>query len=593
MIRSLCPDRTLAQARKYVEESLGRDFLEHRSLDLEELVNDTERKCPLVALISTGSDPCGQVEALARSREQEYHQISMGQGQEERARKNITDAILRGTWLMLQNCHLSLEFCEEIISTMVDTDEMHRNFRLWLTTEVHKNFPIGLLQISHKFTNEPPQGLRASLKRTYGNVQQDTIDYSNHPTWPSILFAVAFLHNVVLERKKYGAIGWNLTYDFNRADFLASTQFIMNHLDEIDPKRGISWNTICFMLGEVQYGGKVTDDYDRRLLNVFTHVWFNDGITDPAFKFYSGYPLPRECKTVEEYQEFISDLPNQDFPEVFGLHSNADISYQINTAKSILDQILFVQPKESSGIKSGETREAVVSRIAEDMLKKLPREYTPNEVKEAIIKLGGLQPMNIFLRQEIDRIQKIISLIKKTLKNLIMAIEGTVVMNDEFKEIMDNMYDARVPRVWEKLSWQSLTLGFWFTELLERDAQFKKWCFSGRPKVFWPTGFFNPQGFLTAMRQEVTRAHKGWALDSVICQNLITRFSKDDIHDSPPEGVYVHGFFLEGAALDRKTGKLIEARSKVLYEQMPVIYIYAISSTSGISFQNNLIIYFF
>ena len=67
--------------------------------------------------------------------------------------------------------------------------------------------------------------------------------------------------------------------------------------------------------------------------------------------------------------------------------------------------------------------------------------------------------------------------------------------------------------------------------------------------------------------------------ESVQC--VITRFSKDDIHDSPPEGVYVHGFFLEGAALDRKAGKLIEARSKVLYEQMPVIYIYAISSTAG------------
>ena len=91
------------------------------------------------------------------------------------------------------------------------------------------------------------------------------------------------------------------------------------------------------------------------------------------------------------------------------------------------------------------------------------------------------------------------------------------------------------------------------------------------------------------MRQEVTRAHKGWALDSVICQNLITRFSKDDIHDSPPEGVYVHGFFLEGAALDRKTGKLIEARSKVLYEQMPVIYIYAISSTSGITLDDIIV----
>ena len=174
--------------------------------------------------------------------------------------------------------------------------------------------------------------------------------------------------------------------------------------------------------------------------------------------------------------------------------------------------------------------------------------------------------------------------VRGNLSDLKLAIDGTIVMSDNLRGLLDAMYDARVPEVWEKMSWQSTTLGFWYTELLERDAQFRRWCFNGRPKVFWVTGFFNPQGFLTAMRQEVTRSHKGWALDSVICQNLVTRFAKEDIHDSPPEGVYVHGFFLEGAALDRKTGKLIEARSKVLYEQMPVIYIYAISSTSGIYF---------
>ena len=245
------------------------------------------------------------------------------------------------------------------------------------------------------------------------------------------------------------------------------------------------------MLGEVQYGGRVTDDFDRRLLNTFTRVWFSEAIAEPGFKFYVGYNLPVNCKNIEDYQDFICNIPAQDFPEVFGLHCNADISYQINTAKGILDQILKVQPKENTGAKAGESREAVVSKIAEDMLKKLPRDYAPNEVKEAIIKLGGLQPMNIFLRQEIDRIQKILTMVRTTMKSLLMAIEGTVVMNDDLKEIMDNMYDARVPKVWERVSWQSSTLGFWFTELLERDSQFKRWCFNGRPKVFWPTGFFN------------------------------------------------------------------------------------------------------
>ena len=74
----------------------------------------------------------------------------------------------------------------------------------------------------------------------------------------------------------------------------------------------------------------------------------------------------------------------------------------------------------------------------------------------------------------------------------------------------------------------------------------------------------------------------------MICQNLVTKFQKEEITDYPPEvvrsftiylnhldaslqGVFIHGLFLEGASLDKKTGKLVEARPKVTFS---ILYIF-------------------
>ncbi|KAL9890241.1 LOW QUALITY PROTEIN: dynein axonemal heavy chain 1 [Glossina fuscipes fuscipes] len=579
LIRSWCPDRTISQAKRYIEESLGSEYSEMQILDLELTWTESEPRTPFVCLLSIGSDPTTQIAALAKQKGIPLKSVSMGQGQECHARKMIMDAMASGGWVLLQNVHLSLPFCSEIIDMLVETEYVEDSFRMWVTTEPHNEFPIGLLQMAIKFTNEPPQGIRASLKRSYQAFTQDFLDYTSASQWPTLLYTVAFLHTIVQERRKFGPLGWNIPYEFNAADFAASVQFIQNHLDEMDPKKGVSWQTLVYMIGEVQYGGRVTDDFDKRLLNTFTAVWFCEGLLSSSFEFYKGYKVPN-TKNLQGFIDYINMLPTYDTPEVFGLHSNADITYQINSAKGILDTILSVQPKEGGG-GGGETRESIVYQLADDMLRKLPQQYNTYEVRENLTRMGILLPMNIFLRQEIDRMQRVLKRVSSCLCDLKLAIDGTIVMSPALKESLDAMYDARIPETWMKISWESTTLGFWYTELLERNTQFRAWLSTDRPKVFWMTGFFNPQGFLTAMRQEVTRAHKGWALDSVVLQNQITRYNKEDITEYPTEGVYVHGLFLEGASLDRRCGKLIESKMKVLYEQMPVIYIFAINTTAG------------
>ncbi|NXF16037.1 DYH8 protein, partial [Rhodinocichla rosea] len=465
-----------------------------------------------------------------------------------------------GGWVLLQNCHLGLEFMDELLETLLTAEIQNDTFRVWITTEQHLKFPITLLQIAIKFTNEPPQGIRAGLKRTFSGISQDLLNVSNLPMWKPLLYTVAFLHSTVqvfLKRFANSGVIYGVTLIESFVYFTCI--------------QGISWNTVRYMIGEVQYGGRVTDDYDKRLLNCFARVWFNESMFDSAFCFYTGYKIP-VCKTLEQYFEYIQLLPAMDTPEVFGLHPNADITYQRNTSADVLDTITNIQPKESGG-GSGETRESVVYRLAEDMLEKLPPDY----VKARLVKMGALNSMNIFLRQEIDRMQRVITVVRTSLNDLKLAIDGTIVMSEA--NALDNMYDARIPQVWRRVSWESSTLGFWFTELLERNAQLSNWIFQGRPKVFWITGFFNPQGFLTAMKQEATRAHKDWALDKVAVHNDVLKLTKEEILSPPSEGVYIYGLFLEGAGWDKRRSILVESSPKILFVQLPVLHMFAVDST--------------
>lgn len=72
-------------------------------------------------------------------------------------------------------------------------------------------------------------------------------------------------------------------------------------------------------------------------------------------------------------------------------------------------------------------------------------------MRERLKKMGPFQPMNIFLRQEIDRMQRVIVLVRNTLTDLKLAIDGTIIMSENLRDALDCMYDARIPARWKKV----------------------------------------------------------------------------------------------------------------------------------------------
>lgn len=170
----------------------------------------------------------------------------------------------------------------------------------------------------------------------------------DHQAWPKLLYDVCFIHSVVQERRSFGPLGWNgcLSYEFNQSDLAASVSFICHYLDQLEvTRRPISWPTVRYMICEVHYGGRITDDFDRRLMNTFGAEWFSDRLFDERFNYGTpAYTVPT-YKDVTVAREHVEKLPALDTPEVYGLHPNAEISFRGQQTRDVLGTIMATQPK--------------------------------------------------------------------------------------------------------------------------------------------------------------------------------------------------------------------------------------------------------
>jgi dynein heavy chain len=317
------------------------------------------------------------------------------------------------------------------------------------------------------------------------------------------IYTYCFFHALILERRKYGPLGWNIPYEFSFGDLgisLNQMKLFLNDYNELQ------WEAMWYMVAEANYGGRVTDPADRILIRVIFTNLCNSNILNNDYNFndLKEYPLPIDMKYPDILKYIGSSVPSEDKPEVFGLHTNADITYAINETNSLLGTVLLTLPRQASS-KDGTSIEDQVKEKAEQVKNKIPKQFNLESVREKYPILHN-ECLNSVLHQEIMRYNNLISKVVFYMSAVIDAINGDSVMTSELEAILLKLYDNKTPLQIEKIAYPSLKpFSSWVNDLVEKLNFVKKWIDEGIPKSFWISGFFFTQSFLTGVLQNYAR----------------------------------------------------------------------------------------
>jgi len=162
----------------------------------------------------------------------------------------------------------------------------------------------------------------------------------------------------------------------------------------------------------------------------------------------------------------------------------------------LFTSILSTLPRQTNS-GTGKSSTQIIDELAADILTKLPPDYNI----EAVIKKYPVvynESMNTVLRQELIRYNRLTSVVRKSLQDIRKAMKGLVVMSSELEEVFDSMLKGRVPNAWASKSYPSLKpLGGYLSDMLTRLKMFSTWIDVGPPNIFWISGFYFTQSFLT------------------------------------------------------------------------------------------------
>eukprot|EP01013_Petalomonas_cantuscygni_P008266 TRINITY_DN20983_c0_g1_i1.p1 TRINITY_DN20983_c0_g1~~TRINITY_DN20983_c0_g1_i1.p1 ORF type:complete len:1702 (-),score=530.22 TRINITY_DN20983_c0_g1_i1:180-4850(-) len=575
VVQAIRPDKLADAVREFVSRHMGPKYIDPPPLELAQCYADSTPHTPLVFVLSSGADPIAELMAFAEQQRmgRRCAAISLGQEQGPRASRLVAEALENGAWVILQNCHLAASWMPAL-ERLVDSFPEHpaSSFRLWLTTMPSAAFPKGVLQSAVKMTLEPPSGLRANMHRSITSVRPDQLDRSSAPDKiRPLFFALCYFHAMMQERRGYGPLGFNIPYEFNSGDFKMCFRQLVQFTD---PSRPVPFEVITFLFGQINYGGRVTDHWDRRtLMTLLDDVLCPDALrAGYSFSESHQYVVPQHTDHATLLKT-IHSWPLAAEPEAFGLHRNAALSAARSAAAVLTSTLAEVHLGRgaAAGASTTAQRDTAALAVADTIEASVPSSFDLAVIRERY-PADYNESMNTVLLQEALRFNRLLALVHTTLRDLRKGVRGTVVMSEELEEVAVAFSRNTVPKMWSERAYPSLKpLAAWAQELAQRCAALTSWIESGTPNVVWLSGLYFPQGFLTAVLQNHARREK-IAIDRVSLAMEMLDVPHEGILEKAATGVYIHGLFFEGCRWSFAEQSLVEAAPKELFSAAPTMW---------------------
>ncbi|RHY19653.1 hypothetical protein DYB36_000313 [Aphanomyces astaci] len=450
------------------------------TVSMEDIYKDTDRKTPCIFVLSAGADPTGMLLRFAKDRQfsDRLHLISLGQGQGPRAEALIEVSKTNGDWVLLQNCHLAKSWMpalEKKVDELATDVTVVDSFRLFLTSFPAAYFPVTVLQNGIKLTNEPPKGIRANLIRSFVTLMSSDSSFFD-----------------------------------------------------------------MFESGQINYGGRVTDDWDRRCLTSILNGFYTPQVLTDSYKFSASGTY--SAVTSNDYagvMAYFESLPVHAAPEIFGMHENANVTFERNESWQMINIVLSLEPRDAGGT-GGQSNDEKVLELAAS-IQAGPTTFRTRTVLGTVV----MDSLATVLSQELVKFNNLLSKMRQSLMEIQRAIQGLIVMSSDLDNMYTSFLNGRVPGIWDVVSFASLkALGPWVQDLLNRVAFFRTWLVQGEPVIFPLPAFFFPQGFMTGTLQNFARKYQT-AIDCLGFTFAVMECQADSITSSPSDGIYVDGLWLE------------------------------------------------